>query len=59
MLGKILVYRFTLDNTNSVALSTVLQYRYVIIPGGTTARKAININWDNYAEVATYLGWKD
>ncbi|MBL4677469.1 MAG: hypothetical protein JKY70_14895 [Mucilaginibacter sp.] len=28
------ITRFTLDNSNSVNLSTVLQYRYVIIPGG-------------------------
>ena len=59
MLNKILMYRFTHDNSNSIALSTLLQYRYVIIPGGTAAKKAFNINWDNYAEVAALLGWKD
>ncbi|GAA3951977.1 hypothetical protein GO495_12465 [Chitinophaga oryziterrae] len=58
LLSKILIYRFTHDNSNSIALSTLLQYRYVIIPGGVAARKN-NINWDNYAEVAAYLGWKD
>jgi hypothetical protein len=59
MLSKILMYRFTFDNTNSVALSTLLQYRYVIIPGGVAARTGTKVNWDNYAEVAAYLGWKD
>lgn len=37
-----------------------LQYRYVIIPGGTAAgRKPNGINWNNYAEVKKYLGLKD
>lgn len=35
-----------------------LQYRYVLVPGGTHARTA-NINWNNYAEVKAYLGLKD
>ncbi|NML36638.1 hypothetical protein HHL17_05450 [Chitinophaga sp. G-6-1-13] len=35
------------------------QYRYIIIPGGTAARKTNTINWDNYKEVKTYLGLKD
>ena len=30
---KILILRFTHDNTNSIKLSSLLQYRYVIIPG--------------------------
>jgi hypothetical protein len=59
MLSKILVYRFTFDNSNSVALSTLLQYRYVLIPGGVSARKSTGINWDNYAEVAAYYHFKD
>jgi hypothetical protein len=59
MLSKLLVYRFTFDNSNSVALSTLLQYRYVIIPGGVAARKSTGVNWDNYAEVAAYYNFKD
>lgn len=34
------------------------QYRYVIIPGGQSARKA-QIDWNNYEQVKTYLGLKD
>lgn len=34
--GDIVVTRFTSDNSNSVNLSTLLQYRYVLIPGGKT-----------------------
>lgn len=38
-----------------------LQYRYVLIPGGTAAGRKPNggINWNNYAEVKKYLGLKD
>ena len=35
-----------------------LPLRYILIPGGTHARKA-KINWDNYNEVKAYLGLKD
>lgn len=35
------------------------QVRYVLIPGGTTARQARPINWSNYQEVKEYLGWND
>jgi hypothetical protein len=50
MLGKILVYRFTHDNSNSIALSTQLQYRYIIVPGGvatssfTEATKQVHVS---------------
>lgn len=33
------------------------QVRYVIIPGGTAARSAID--WNDYAKVKAYMGWKD
>jgi len=36
-----------------------LQYRYILIPGGTTARTGQQINWKNYKEVQAYLGLKD
>lgn len=35
LFNRIVITRFTADNSGSVALSTLLQYRYVIIPGGT------------------------
>lgn len=37
--------------------SKILQYRYILIPGGKSARSAIN--WNNYAEVKKYLNLKD
>ena len=38
------------------------QYRYILIPGGTTARPAPGakaVDWNNYKEVQAYLGLKD
>jgi hypothetical protein len=52
----------TFTNTNN---QKSLQYRYVIIPGGTPAStgfvggRAAKINWNNYSEVQSYLGLKD
>lgn len=37
----------------------VLQYRYLLIPGGTAARKANVVDWNNYKAVKDYLGLKD
>jgi hypothetical protein len=36
----------------------VLQFRYVLIPGSTEARKK-EVDWNNYAAVKAYLGLKD
>ena len=41
---------------------SALPFRYVLIPGGTTARPAPGgktIDWNNYKEVQKYLGLKD
>jgi hypothetical protein len=55
MLNKILITRFTHDNSNSVALSTLLQYRYIIIPGGVSGgRQAAPPDYGNYAAVCKY-----
>ena len=38
------------------------QFRYILIPGGTSGRPAPGgkaINWNNYKEVQAYLGLKD
>jgi hypothetical protein len=36
------------------------QVRYVIIPGGTAARTAKSaIDWNDYAKVKAYMGWKN
>ncbi|WP_157986469.1 hypothetical protein [Chitinophaga alhagiae] len=38
----------------------LIQYRYILIPGGTAARKADSgIDWRNYKAVQQYLGLKD
>lgn len=36
-----------------------LQYRYILIPGGTPSGRKATINWNNYNEVKAYLGLKD
>lgn len=38
---------------------TGLPIRYILIPGGTTARTSKTIDWKNYKEVQAYLGLKD
>jgi hypothetical protein len=35
------------------------QVRYVIIPGGEAARVAKAIDWNDYAKVKAYMGWKN
>lgn len=35
------------------------QVRYVLIPGGTTARQAAGIDWNDYQQVKKYLNLKD
>lgn len=35
------------------------QVRYVIIPGGTAARTSKAIDWNDYAQVKAYMGWKN
>ncbi|MEI3801450.1 MULTISPECIES: hypothetical protein [unclassified Chitinophaga] len=35
------------------------QYRYVIIPGGVSARSAAGIDWNDYSQVKKYLNLKD
>jgi hypothetical protein len=43
----------------SNARLTNVPFRYILIPGGTTARTYKSINWNNYNEVKAYLGLKD
>lgn len=54
-LKHFIITRFTADNSNSVALSTLLQYRYVIIPGGTKLLASKNININDYESVRKYF----
>ncbi|WP_224746674.1 hypothetical protein [Mucilaginibacter rigui] len=50
-LKHFIITRFTADNSNSVALSSILQYRYVIIPGGTAVSVAKKVDINNYEAV--------
>jgi hypothetical protein len=49
-------------NTISLASNIDLSgfpFRYVLIPGGTPARAAKAVDWNNYKEVQKYLGLTD
>jgi len=48
MPGRILISRFTADNSASISLSTLIQYRYVIIPG------SVNIGLNNHVNLKDY-----
>jgi hypothetical protein len=57
MLNKILITRFAHDNSNSVSLSTLLQYRYILIPGGVSGgRLATPVDYSDYSAVCRYYG---
>ncbi|MDB5157407.1 MAG: hypothetical protein JWR50_2114 [Mucilaginibacter sp.] len=58
-LGHFIITRFTADNTNSVALSTLLQYRYIIIPGGVHVATINHVDLNDYEAVRKYYRIKD
>jgi len=60
-LGHFIITRFTSDNSNSVALSTILQYRYIIIPGGVAVAAANpqHIDLNDYEAVRKFYRIKD
>lgn len=55
--GEILLYANLPVSSGEDAGEKFGQYRYVIIPGGVSARSAVN--WNDYASVKKYLGLKD
>jgi hypothetical protein len=55
--GQILLYANLPVSSGEDADGKYWQYRYVIIPGGVSARSAVN--WNDYASVKKYLGLKD
>jgi hypothetical protein len=58
--GKIFIestYNTSTRPSSTDANVKVWQYRYLIIPGGVTARTATN--WNDYKQVQQYLGLKD
>ena len=56
--GTIYLYsNYNLSSFTTTAGEKAFQYRYIIIPGGVSARSAVN--WDDYSQVKSYLGLKD
>lgn len=56
--GTIYLYsNYNLSSFTTTAGEKAFQYRYIIIPGGVSARSAVN--WNDYKQVKAYLGLKD
>jgi hypothetical protein len=62
-LVRFVAYAGKIDLLGNARISTTTdkryQYRYVIIPGGVSARAADGINWNDYSQVKKYLNLKD
>lgn len=50
-LKHFIITRFTADNSGDIGISSTLQYRYVIIPGGTAVSVAKKVDINNYEAV--------
>jgi hypothetical protein len=53
-LGHFIITRSAADNSNGLVLSTSLEYRYVIIPGGISAAAAKYVNINDYESVRKF-----
>lgn len=62
-IGKITLISLTDASTQTTANGTSLQYRYILIPGGTaaggTTGRMAKVNWDDYNQVKTFLDLKN
>ncbi|RYY56899.1 MAG: hypothetical protein EOO09_04860 [Chitinophagaceae bacterium] len=63
---QMVAYTQTIELYSNADLSTVSsggnkyqQYRYMIVPGGTTARSSTAVDWSDYTAVKAYLGLTD
>jgi len=54
--GEIILSRFTFDNSNTVKLSNILQYSYVIIPGGVAGGTKSLLSYGHYRAVCIKYG---
>lgn len=60
--ARIRLFRFTHDNSASVAVSAGGTYRYIIVPGGIAAAASANskgLNWQDYSSVKRYFNLPD
>jgi hypothetical protein len=53
-LGHFIITRFTADNSNTIKLSTLLQYRYILIPGGQSLGVNHHVDLSNYEAVRKF-----
>ncbi|NRF40094.1 collagen-like protein [Pedobacter foliorum] len=56
---EIIIYRFTHDNSSSIALSGVLQYRFIVIPGGISTAEAKGFDIKDINAVKRYYRIND
>lgn len=56
---KIELYSNANVSTVTVAGKKYQQYRYMIVPGSTSARSAAPVDWSDYNAVKKYLGLED
>lgn len=56
--GKIILTRYTWDNTGSISFGSGNQYRYILVPGGVSARMA-GVDLSDYNAVKKFFGIED
>ncbi|MBS1737984.1 MAG: collagen-like protein, partial [Bacteroidetes bacterium] len=58
-IGAIDIYSNLNVSTRTQNGSKTWQYRYILVPGGTAARKASTVDWNDYNAVKKYLNLTD
>ena len=56
---KIRPTRFTHDNSNAAGFSSVVEFRYIIIPSGTGNKSASQVDYNDYESVKKFYNLKD
>lgn len=57
--GRIVLLASDDASTEGVTTQKTFQYRYILIPGGTSTGRMATVNWNDYNAVKAYLGLKD
>ncbi|WP_313032141.1 hypothetical protein [Soonwooa sp.] len=50
---------FTHDNSNALSFSSILEFRYIIIPASTGNKNANQVDYNNYESVKKFYNLKD
>jgi hypothetical protein len=57
--GRIVMLSSDDASTEGLTTQKTFQYRYILIPGGTSTGRVATVDWSDYNAVKTYLGLKD